>query len=172
MRTTAGEPGVSDDRRDCEERCDNALRKLVRGRAVRNIQQKVLKQAARSSPRYAGLGQSHRDALIALAERPRSMSELARVLAVDPWNATKTVAQLIADGLAVKTPSDEDRRKAIIRATSSGLTLGTPWEKGRREIVRSVLSNFDTEELSRIVDAVERLAWAFERLDESDALPD
>ena len=53
-------------------------------------------------------------------EQPKTMSEIAAVLHCDPSNVTGIVDGLEERGLAIRTPSEQDRRVKLIALTAEG----------------------------------------------------
>ncbi len=53
--------------------------------------------------------------------QPCTMNELARVSTVERTTLTRTIDQLVADGLATRTTPPEDRRKVLIALTPAGV---------------------------------------------------
>ena len=52
-----------------------------------------------------------------------TMNDLARVSAVERTTLTRTIDQLVAEGLAVRTTPPEDRRKVLLTLTPRGVAL-------------------------------------------------
>ncbi len=55
--------------------------------------------------------------------QPCTMNDLARVSAVERTTLTRTIDQLVAEGLAVRTTPPEDRRKVLLTLTPRGVAL-------------------------------------------------
>lgn len=53
-------------------------------------------------------------------EEPKTMSEIAAILHCDPSNVTGIVDGLEERGLAIRTPSEQDRRVKLIALTAEG----------------------------------------------------
>lgn len=64
---------------------------------------------------------SWRALLIIDQMQPCTMNDLARVSAVDRTTLTRTVDQLVAEGLAVRATPPEDRRQVRISLTETGV---------------------------------------------------
>jgi DNA-binding MarR family transcriptional regulator len=88
-----------------------------------------------------------------IARRPRSMSDLAASLGIDPPNATTVVDELERLGLAQRQPHPTDRRAKIVTATRKGILIA----RRADEILSSpppgltALSSRDLDALERIV---------------------
>lgn len=82
------------------------------------------RQDARSEKLLKPLGVSlaaWRALLIIDRLQPCTMNELARVSAVERTTLTRTVDQLVADGLAERTTPPEDRRQVRLSLTAAGV---------------------------------------------------
>src|SRR3954462_11357471 len=62
-------------------------------------------------------------ALRRLARKPMSMREFADAMDIDPPNATTLVADLEAQGLALRRPHPTDGRAKLVEATAKGKQL-------------------------------------------------
>jgi DNA-binding MarR family transcriptional regulator len=82
-----------------------------------------------------------------------SMSELARVLDVDPPNATVVVDDLESLGLVRRGPHPTDRRAKLVEATHKGEQLARRADEilGTPPAALSALSAADLEALRRIL---------------------
>jgi DNA-binding MarR family transcriptional regulator len=106
-----------------------------------------------SVARALGLSHLRGKALGLIAERPRSVSELAAALVVDKPYTSVMVRDLMDAGLAESTPHPSDRRSKIVRATPAGTELAR-----RRQAMldepppgMTALSTADLGELDRIL---------------------
>jgi DNA-binding MarR family transcriptional regulator len=97
-------------------------------------------------------------ALRRLARTPMSMGELARVLGIDPPNATTLVADLEAQGLVRRKPHPTDGRAKLVEPTRKGKALA----RRADDILAtpppglSAVSPEDLETLRQILDRVAR----------------
>jgi len=85
------------------------------------------------------------DVLAALyrAEKGLNMSELSGVLRVSNGNVTGIVDRLVADGLIVRVPVEDDRRAMIVRLTAKGRAHFLELAKGHEDWVNELLGSVD-----------------------------
>ena len=95
-------------------------------------------------------------------EGPRTVSALAVAERVRPQSMAQTVSDLEADGLVIRRPDPDDRRRALVELTAEGMaTLQA--ERAQREgwLARAIaeqLSPADQDVLDAAVELLRRLA--------------
>jgi len=90
----------------------------------------------------------------ALAERPRTLTELAEVLDVSKQAAIKVVDEMERRGFLRREPDPQDRRAKLLRLTERGLAVreAALAESGRMEAeLREVAGEADVDALRRAV---------------------
>lgn len=97
------------------------------------------------------------DALDLLVAVPSCrMSELAEHLRIDPSSATRAVQRLIKDNLAERVEHEGDGRVVAIAATDRGRKIHEHVAARRRELIFSVLEEFDETERHQLAEFLER----------------
>jgi DNA-binding MarR family transcriptional regulator len=103
--------------------------------------------------------------LVALSERPAmGVGELAVAAGVAAPTASRMLDGLERDGIVVRRPSDEDRRKVVVELTEEGLRLV---RKKKRQISarrRSVYDSLSPSEREQAVPLLHRFAELLEEL--------
>jgi len=89
---------------------------------------------------------------------PLSVSKLAAVEQVSGPAITKLVDGLVADGLALRTRSTNDRRVVLVETTAAGKRRLEAGRKRRVEAMASLLTELDRDELRQVEDVFRRLA--------------
>jgi MarR family transcriptional regulator, organic hydroperoxide resistance regulator len=119
----------------------------------------------RAAQEEGELSLSRQFLLVALAERPTmSVGELALAAGVAPPTATRMLDGLEREGIVVRAPSAEDRRKVTVELTDEGLKLVRKKKRhisARRKSVYDSLSPAEREQavhlLHRFADLLEEL---------------
>ena len=91
-------------------------------------------------------------------EGPQSVSDLAAAERVRPQSMAQTVGDLEADGLVVRSPDPDDRRRALVQLTDEGIaTLQA--ERRRREgwLERAIAEDLTGAQQAVLKDAVDLL---------------
>lgn len=83
------------------------------------------------------------------------MSELSSVLRVSNGNVTGIVDRLVADGLIVRVPVDNDRRAMIVRLTNTGRELFQRMAAKHESWVDEILGGLTTAEATRLMAMLE-----------------
>ena len=97
------------------------------------------------------------DALDLLVTVPScNMGELAEHLRIDPSSATRAVQRLIKDNLAKRVKHEGDGRVVAIAATERGRQIHEKVDARRREMIFSVLEEFNETEQYQFADFLER----------------
>lgn len=97
------------------------------------------------------------DALDLLVTVPSCrMSELAEYLRIDPSSATRAVQRLIKDNLAERVEHEGDGRVVAIAATERGRKIHEQVDTRRRELIFSVLEEFNETEQHQLAELLER----------------
>jgi DNA-binding MarR family transcriptional regulator len=91
-------------------------------------------------------------------EGPQSVSDLAVAERVRPQSMAQTVGDLEADGLVVRTPDPDDKRRAPVRLTDEGLDALRA-DRRRREgwLARVIAEDLTPEQQALLRDAVDLL---------------
>lgn len=93
---------------------------------------------------------------------PLSVGDVARVLAVHPSNATRTVDRLVGDGLLDRRDSPRDRRQVELTLTPAGRDLVGTVMRHRRATIRAVLKRMSPADRSALVPAMRAFGQAGE----------
>jgi DNA-binding MarR family transcriptional regulator len=91
------------------------------------------------------------------------MAELAEVLRVDPSTATRVVDRLTAAGFAARVPATGDGRGVHVAVTTPGRRLHEKLSLRRRQMLLSVLAEFDRDDRERLAELLERLVAGVDR---------
>ena len=103
------------------------------------------------------LEQGQMDSLDMLARRPSwRMSDLAEALRIDPSTATRAVQRLVAAGLAVRTPNEDDGRVVMVEITEAGRSRHADVNARRGVVMTHMLSAFTPEERPVLAEMLER----------------
>lgn len=109
------------------------------------------------------LEQGQMDTLDLLAQRPRwRMSELADALRVDPSTATRAVQRLERDGLAARTPGDDDGRVVIVAITTAGTERHAEVAERRGRLMAHLLGHYRPDEREQLAEMLERFVGAID----------
>ena len=107
------------------------------------------------------LEQGQMDSLDLLADQPSwRMCDLAEALRIDPSTATRAVQRLVASGLAVRTPNDDDGRVVMVKITEAGRSRHADVNARRGELMTHMLGAFTPEERPLLADMLERFVSA------------
>lgn len=138
-----------------ELRVSVAMRELRRGVGM----QKLRGRLYGDGPDVLDIGQH--DALNTIATQgPARMSELATALRVDASTATRAVARLEAQGLVARQRDTVDGRSVVVVATPAGQARLDHMASVGRTGFRTLLADFDPDELHQLGVLMERLAGA------------
>lgn len=112
-------------------------------------------------PRADALDQGQMDTLDLLSAQPTwRMSSLAEALRVDPSTATRAVQRLVADGLAERHPSPDDRRVVEVAITPEGQLRHRDAGQRVHQLMKHILDSFEPSEAQALADLMERLVGA------------
>ena len=107
------------------------------------------------------LEQGQMDSLDLLARQPSwRMSDLAEALRIDPSTATRAVQRLVASGLAIRCPHDDDGRVVMVEVTDAGLSRHAAVNARRGELMAHMLGAFTADERPVLADMLERFVSA------------
>lgn len=107
------------------------------------------------------LEQGQMDSLDLLAHQPSwRMSDLAEALRIDPSTATRAVQRLVASGLAVRCPHDDDGRVVMVEITEAGRSRHAAVNARRGELMAHMLGAFTPEERPILADVLDRFVSA------------
>jgi DNA-binding MarR family transcriptional regulator len=119
----------------------------------------------RAAAEEGELSLSQQFLLVALSARPAmGVGELALAAGVAPPTASRMLDGLERDGIVVRRPSDEDRRKVVVELTEEGLRLV---RKKKRKISarrKSVYDSLSPSEREQAVHLLHRFAELLEDL--------
>jgi DNA-binding MarR family transcriptional regulator len=103
--------------------------------------------------------------LVALADEPQmSVGELALAAGVAPPTATRMLDGLERDGIVVRAPSDEDRRKVQVELTEEGLKLVRRKKRQISARRKAVYDSLSPDEREQAVHLLHRFAQLLEEL--------
>ena len=126
------------------------LRILKTSKLIENeIREKLREEFDSTLPRFDVMAALHR------AEAGLRMSDLSSVLRVSNGNVTGIVDRLVADGLIVRVPVDNDRRAMIVRLTNSGRGLFERMATKHESWVDEILGGLTAAEASRLMATLE-----------------
>lgn len=92
---------------------------------------------------------SHGDILVCLfSSDEMPMAEIAEAIGKDPSTVTALVRKLIAGGYVEKHPGSQDRRVNYVSLTEKGKALKPSFERISAELIESLLSGLDQEDLA------------------------
>jgi DNA-binding MarR family transcriptional regulator len=137
------------------------------GRAWRELRRGAAMGKLRDSLTMAGgdmLEPGQIDSLDLLVQRPEwRMSELADALRVDPSTATRAVQRLERIGLAQRQPCGGDGRVVMVSATELGQARHDVFASARRNLLGSLLQEFEPEERAELASHLDRFVTALDR---------
>ena len=118
-----------------------------------------LRRAARSELEPLGLtfGQARALRLLARADEPVRMGELAARLEVVPRSATSMVDALEAAGLVDRTPDPIDRRSILVGLTDSGDDLLARLGRARRASAESLFARLAAAQREQLLELLATL---------------
>lgn len=89
-----------------------------------------------------------------------SLNELAEILNLDNSTMSRTVNNLVNQGLAVRTPHPEDRRFLQISLTQEGKDLFNTIEEGMNGYFNDILAAIPIEKRQQVMESLELLVAA------------
>lgn len=101
--------------------------------------------------------------LVVLADRPRTLTELAAHLDVAPSTALRMVDRLESAGLVDRTVRPENRRETRLSLTDEGRRVVDTVTERRRRDLRTVVALIPDEERAGVARAMAAFAAAAER---------
>jgi DNA-binding MarR family transcriptional regulator len=102
------------------------------------------------------LGPGKVAALVALADGPMTLRDIARTLGIDPPAATVGVDKLEARGLVHRTPNPDDNRSKLVHLTGAGRDAARRARQIQDE-PPAALAELDGDDLARLDDILGRL---------------
>jgi len=115
--------------------------------------------------RSSGLNEAEFRALATLYCQPEHVahpSELCSCTAQSPANMSRITDALVARDLITRVPSQQDRRKLVLRITAQGDELVRRLLPPMHRSLREMLKDFSDEEQQRLVEQLKRLCAALE----------
>ena len=100
---------------------------------------------------------------------PARVSEIAAVLGLNPTTTSRHLGSLHRMGLVSRSSSEDDGRAAVVELTESGRKAIGDLRAARKRLFARLLADFDSAELERFGDYLDRLFEAFEAAAEADA---
>ena len=132
-------------------RIGRAWREIRRGATANDLRDTIFGVGG------SALDPGQMDALDFLVATPSCrMTELAEHLRIDPSSATRAVQRLVKDNLAERVRHEGDGRVVAIAATERGRKIHEQVATRRRELIFSVLAEFDEAERHQFADFLER----------------
>ena len=118
---------------------------------------------AEYKPILEPMGLTHPQYLVMLAlweKAPRSLSELAAVLRLEPATLSPLIKRLEAAGLVTRERSADDERQLAVRLTTDGLALRDQAEQVPPQVVQALGVDLDelTELHGRLTAIIDRIA--------------
>jgi DNA-binding MarR family transcriptional regulator len=88
------------------------------------------------------------DVMAALDRRPAgmTMTELSRFLMVSNGNVTGLIDRLVAEGMVVRRPHEEDRRAVFVHLTPKGARQFAAMAKAHETWVNEILGSFGSQD--------------------------
>ena len=102
------------------------------------------------------------------AEKGLNMSELSGVLRVSNGNVTGIVARLVADGLIMRIPVEDDRRAMIVRLTKKGRTHFSELAEAHEGLVSELLRSVDANDGEKLIAQLGNIGSRLDRLKASE----
>lgn len=93
-----------------------------------------------------------------------TIGDVAELLGIDPSTASRAVDDGVDRGFLERRACDRDRRRQRLRLTEAGAALLAEATRVRREVLAEVAQDWDPEDLTVLVDYLDRLLTDFERL--------
>lgn len=109
-----------------------------------------------------GKGSQKRILMILLENGPMTQSALTEQLGIQPGSASEVLGKLETAGLILRTPSETDRRTAVIRLTAPGKSAAEEAYAQRQVRHRQMFSGLSEEEKVTLLELLEKLNgdWA------------
>lgn len=148
MSSVAGAADAADARRRLGEAL-GALRRIIGSRRLDRINAER-SQVAIGFAAFAVLGK-------VIDDGPLRMSDLAEAGRVHPAALTRQVQALEAEGYIERSPDPTDGRAAVVRVTPAGLAAHRRVQAANDAIMAEQLADWSIEELTHLVDQLERL---------------
>lgn len=89
-----------------------------------------------------------------------SLNELAEVLTLDKSTMSRTINNLVEDGLVVRELHPEDRRYITIKLTEAGKTVFKDIEEGMNKYYKDVFSSIPESNREQVLDSLKLLIQA------------
>ncbi len=101
--------------------------------------------------------------LVKLMQGPARISQLAERIDLDVSTTSRKVAELEAAGLVARTLDPDDRRAAVISATTRADDLVARLREARNREFGRMLADWDATDRARLADLLERLVTDIHR---------
>ena len=99
--------------------------------------------------------------VLARADRPLSVSEIAEAVGVDQPRASRLVAQGVEHGLVRREADPDDARRTSIALTEQGLAAARHFRGAQRDQVAIALESFSDDEREELASLLARLAGSW-----------
>ena len=104
--------------------------------------------------------------------RETSAADLSRLMVIDRAQISRSVAELVADGLLQDRPDPSSRRRKLLRLTAAGetaLSAVAPGIAERQTVLQDILG---PDELAGLVAAIDKISRHLaQELDQPEAMP-
>jgi len=120
----------------------------------------------------SGLSEIEFRALVSLFSRDEgdvSPSDLCAALAQSPANLTRVSDALVERGLITRMPSEQDRRRTVLRITPAGEQLVRELLPSMAVFTQALFRNFSAEDTVRLLSDLKRLFAALDSLSQYKA---
>jgi DNA-binding MarR family transcriptional regulator len=117
--------------------------------------------------RAAGLTPTRITVLLTIVrEGPIRLSDLGEAEGINPTQLSRTVAQLLENGLVERSADEGDRRAAWVKSTQAGRRLAEKIRRERTDALNLALESLPADERERVVAALAGLEHLAEQLRE------
>jgi len=138
-----------------ENQGSNYLRELVRV-LVRNLG--ILEK---SDANCCGVTISQCHAIVEIGRSGEvSLSELAELLALDKSTMSRTINNLVEDGLVIRELDPEDRRYVKIKLTDKGIKIFKDIEESMDRYYKAIFNSVPEEKREQVLDSLKLLIEA------------
>jgi DNA-binding MarR family transcriptional regulator len=104
--------------------------------------------------------------LNATRNAPVRLAVIAEQEGLNPTLLSRTIANLVADGLLTRTADPDDRRSAFVEPTAEGSKLADRIRKERTDAVEAALSGLSEDDRRALAEALPALERFSQQLDE------
>ncbi|SHF20510.1 MarR family transcriptional regulator [Desulforamulus putei] len=112
-----------------------------------------------------GLTQPQFFVLGLLKNNPRTVTEIAEIMGVQPSAITAILDRMYKSGFILRERNEEDRRVVVVYITEKGKEVFAKAQKKRLDIITRYLGYLEREELEQLLNIYEKLAKILETED-------